>query len=544
MRAGSKPLGKAVYTAARLDLSWVQNVQRKLSARSGKHPDYVFRELWGLVTDLRNLRAAVGRVARNRGARTAGVDGITVRQIVVRQGVDAFIEQVRIELRSGQFRPSPVRRVMIPKPNQPGKYRPLGIPTVKDRVVQAALKNILEPIFEADFYPVSYGFRPGRSVHGAIEHLKRLLRPYGKVRRLPYQWAVEGDIKGCFDNISHHGLMCRVRRRINDGKVNRLVLAFLNAGVLSEEQFSRTESGTPQGGILSPLLSNIALSVIEEHYERHTWPRSHGRSGRVDQKAVKARAQGFRVCDRARGRLVCVPIRYADDFIVLVGAPPSWEDRQIREAACQQKAILAELLREELSLELSEHKTLVTPVTTPMRFLGHHLRVRHHPSRGRLVSMAVIPKERSQRLRERIKALFRRSSLQSSLEERLRLLNPLLRGWGSFYRHAWGASTVFRSIDHYVWWTIFRWLRKKHPHAPTSRLRERYTWRKPGGRNLHWKGGDIPVVELARLRVGPYRMVDKGPTYSAPASMESPVHNERCTPGSEGGARKPAGESR
>ena len=217
MRAGSKPLGKAVYSAAQSDLGWVQNVQRKLYARSSKQPDYVFRELWGLVTDLRNLRAAVGRVARNRGARTAGVDGVTVRKVVLGQGVDAFTEQVRAELRSGLFRPSPVRRVMIPKPNQPGKYRPLGIPTVKDRVVQAALKNILEPIFEADFFPVSYGFRPGRAVHGAIEHLKKLLRPRGKVRRLPYPWAVEGDIKGCFDNISHHGLMCRFRRRVVDG---------------------------------------------------------------------------------------------------------------------------------------------------------------------------------------------------------------------------------------------------------------------------------------------------------------------------------------
>ena len=429
-------------------------------------------------------------------------------------------------------------------PGQSPAYRPLGIPTVKDRVVQAALKNILEPIFEADFFPVSYGFRPGRAVHGAIEHLKKLLRPRGKVRRLPYPWAVEGDIKGCFDNISHHGLMCRFRRRVVDGKVNRLVLAFLKAGVLSEEQFSRSETGTPQGGILSPLLANIALSAIEEHYDRHTWPRSYGRSGRVDPKAVRKRAQDFRRRDRAQDRLVCVPIRYADDFILLVGGPRTWEDSQIEESAHEQKAILAKLLKEELSLELSEHKTLVTSVMQPMRFLGHHLRVRHHPTRGRKVSTAVIPKERSQRLRHRIKALFRRSSLGASLEDRLRLLNPLLRGWGNFYRHAWGASKVFRAVDHYVWWTIFRWLRKKHPHASTRRLRERYTWRKPGGRNLHWKDGNVQVVELARVRVGPYQMLDRGPIYSVSASMESPVHNERCTPGSEGGARKPAGESR
>jgi retron-type reverse transcriptase len=143
--------------------------------------------------------------------------------------------------------------------------------------VQAAVKSILEPIFEADFFPVSYGFRPGKSVHAALEHLRMLLRPKEVgpevQRRLPYQWAVEGDIKGCFDNIDHHALMVRVRRRIGDPKVNRLVLAFLKAGVLAEEQFLRSDRGTPQGGILSPLLANIALSAIEERYERHVWPR-------------------------------------------------------------------------------------------------------------------------------------------------------------------------------------------------------------------------------------------------------------------------------
>src|SRR5262249_8916142 len=161
-----------------------------------------------------------------------------------------FVAELRAELRSGAYRPSPVRRVLIPKAGQPGKFRPLGIPTVTDRVVQAAVKNILEPIFEADFYPTAYGFRPGKCVHGALEHLRMLLRPK-KARagaetevRLPYQWAIEGDIKGCFDNIDQHALMIRVRRRISDAKVNHVVLAFLKAGVMSEEQFNRSDSGT------------------------------------------------------------------------------------------------------------------------------------------------------------------------------------------------------------------------------------------------------------------------------------------------------------
>jgi len=203
--------------APQLDKSWLLSEQRKLHTRSRAEPGYVFRKLWGIVTDARSLRLAVARVASNRGKRTAGVDGITVRAIV-RDGVDAFVEQLRAELRSGAYRPSPVRRVLIPKHGQLGKFRPLGIPTVKDRVVQAAMKSIMEPIFEADFFPTSYGFRPGKSAHGALEHLRLLLKPAkagpDSVYRLPYQWAIEGDIKGCFDNIDHHGLMIRVRKRI------------------------------------------------------------------------------------------------------------------------------------------------------------------------------------------------------------------------------------------------------------------------------------------------------------------------------------------
>ena len=244
-----------MYVAPQSNKDWLRMEQRKLYGRSKENPDYIFHKLWGLLTDPRNLRIAVERVARNRGRRTAGVDGVTVRKIMA-EGIDTFIAQVRTELRSGVYRPSPVRRVLIPKPRSSGKTRPLGIPTVKDRVVQAAVKHILEAIFEADFYPVSYGFRPGKSVHGALEHLRMLLRPketgLESERRPPYQWAVEGDIKGCFDHIDHRELMVRVRRRIGDTKVNRLIQAFLKAGILSEEQFLRSEAGVPKAGFYRP----------------------------------------------------------------------------------------------------------------------------------------------------------------------------------------------------------------------------------------------------------------------------------------------------
>jgi group II intron reverse transcriptase/maturase len=532
-----------MYVASELDKSWLQNEQRRLYERSRNNPDYVFCKLWGLVTDPRNLRMAVARVARNKGARTAGVDGLNVRRALA-AGVDTFVQHLRTELRTGGYRPSAVRRVLIPKPGQPGKFRPLGIPTVRDRVVQAAVKNILEPVFEADFYPVSHGFRPGKRAHGALEQLRLLMRPKDRgkqsERRLPYQWAIEGDIKGCFDNIDHHGLMNRVRRRIADAKVNRLVVAFLKAGVLAEEQFLRTDSGTPQGGILSPLLANVALSVIEERYERHVWPRRTP-TLRTQDERIAERARRARGTDRNRGLPILFPVRYADDFIILVSVPPGPEQSQRAEqAAHQEKAAVAALLKEELHLELSESKTLVTPVTQPMRFLGHHVRVRPHPSHRRLVIATLIPKQRTQRLRERIKQQFGPQRQNLSLGENLRMLNPALRGFCSFYRHAWGAKRVFAALDHYLWWTIFRWVKKKHGRSWRTTAAARYVWRKPGGRQLRWKDGDVLPFEMSRTRVRPFSMGELKPPHFASPSTESPVHNERCTPGSERGTRKPA----
>jgi RNA-directed DNA polymerase len=335
----SKPRGKAMYVASKLDRAWLLNEQRKLYQRSYKEAAYVHRKLWGLVTDPRNLRIAFAVVARNKGKRTPGVDGVTVGS-VLRDGLDAFLDRIRVQLRTGAYGPSPVRRVLIPKRGKPGQTRPLGIPTITDRVVQAAMKNILEPVFEADFYPVSFGVRPGKSAHGALEYLRIFLRPREAgpeaKRRLTYQWAVEGDIKACFDNIDHHGLMNRVRRRVADPKVNRLLVAFLKAGVYTKEQVLWSDAGTPQGGILSPLLANIALSVIEERYERHVWPR-HRPTTLTDPAATTIRANANRRYDRQCGRSVCVPIRYADDFIVLVGAAPGPSQQSEAEAIANQE---------------------------------------------------------------------------------------------------------------------------------------------------------------------------------------------------------------
>jgi RNA-directed DNA polymerase len=539
----SKPQGKAMYVASELDKSWLLDVQRKLHARSRTNPSYVFCKLWGLITDSRNLRIAVVRVARNRGSRTSGVDRITVES-ALRNGVEPFVDNLRAELRSGSFRPRPTRRVMIPKNGQPGKFRPLGVPTVKDRVVQAAVKNILEPIYEADFYPSSYGFRPGKSAHGALEHLKSLMLPRKKSNGdwgLSYQWAVEGDIKGCFDHIDHHGLMDRVRRRVDDAKTNRLLVAFLKSGVMSEDQFLRTEAGTPQGGILSPLLANIALGIIEERYERYVWPRLTP-TLQCDPRKIEERAVKTRAYDRKFAR-VCFPLRYADDFVVLVSSPPGSDSSERgRAAAMDEKAAIASMLKDKLNLELSESKTLVTPVTDTMKFLGHHLRVRTFD--GRRHCALMIPKEKTQALREHIKRHFCRGTTPRRLDERLKSLNHKLRGWAAYYRYAFGSKRVFTSIDYYVWWTIFRWIRKKHPYASVGHLFRRYGRRRARGSSIWWSEGVQTTFSLGALRTGTYKMMWQRPPDFASTPVESPVHNERCTPGSARGTRRPAAARR
>jgi RNA-directed DNA polymerase len=222
----------------------VQKIQTKLHRWADEDPHRRFDDLFNLVTDPAFLLVAWDRVRGNKGARTAGVDGRTARSIQVGQGVGEFLDGLRASLKDCSFRPLPVRERMIPKSG--GKLRRLGIATITDRVVQASLKLVLEPIFEADFYPCSYGFRPGRRAQDAIAETVMFVNN-------TYEWVVEGDITACFDEISHPALLARVRRRIGDKRVLALVKAFLKAGILSEDGTLRdSRTGAPQGGIATP----------------------------------------------------------------------------------------------------------------------------------------------------------------------------------------------------------------------------------------------------------------------------------------------------
>lgn len=455
----SKPEEQSVDSDYQADRAWLLSVQKKLYQWSLANPEDQYRELWNWVTNPHNLRYAWRTVATNKGKRTPGVDGETVRSIQQGLGEVLFLKGLRHELRYGSYMPSPSRRKLIPKPAKPGEFRPLGIPTVKDRVVQCAIKQIMEPLFEARFWHVSYGFRPGRGCHGALEHIRMAMRPQvkaedGKRHTMPYQWVIEGDIKGCFDNIDHHHLMDRVRKRVGDRKLNSMIVQFLKVGVLSEDQFLRTEFGTPQGGIISPLLANIALSVIEERYER--WV-NHQQRHRAHRKCdgVTA-AMNARMSDRKAGRPVFFPIRYADDFIVLVTGT--------KEDACKEKQALEKFLKDNAGLRLSPEKTHITSVEDGFIFLGHRVRMRWDDRYG-FTPRIEIPKAKLLDIRYRIKRITARRNILLSLPKILHTINPILRGWGNFYRFCTGAKRKLSSIDWYVSDRLWRWMRKKHPNA-------------------------------------------------------------------------------
>jgi retron-type reverse transcriptase len=249
--------------------SWsrVAEMQAKLHRWAAADPGRRFDDLFNFVHDPATLIVAFDRVAGNRGANTAGVDGVTVAMVEEFVGVPGFLDDIRAQLKQGTFRPLPVRERKIPKPGGSGKVRKLGIPTIADRVVQAALKLVLEPIFEADFMPVSYGFRPKRRAHDAIAEIQR----FGTKG---YQWVLDADIEACFDSISHTALMDRVRARVKDKRVLTLVKSFLKAGVLTEtRQHEDSFTGTPQGSLCS--------AEHKDPYEQRWVMRSAGPFGLV-----------------------------------------------------------------------------------------------------------------------------------------------------------------------------------------------------------------------------------------------------------------------
>jgi RNA-directed DNA polymerase len=441
----------------------VLEMQTKLHRWAAADPGRRFDDLFNLVHDPATLIVAWQRVAGNTGARSPGVDGRAVAD-VEDAGVQEFLDDLRAQVKAGAFRPMPVRERMIPKPGGGGKMRRLGIPTVADRVVQAALKLVLEPIFEADFVPVSYGFRPRRRAHDAIAEI-HLFGTRG------YRWVLDADIEACFDTIDHTALMDRVRRRVGDRRVLALVRAFLKAGILTELGEERdTPTGTPQGGILSPLLANIALSVLDEHV--HAPWRPGG-----------AMSTSMRRSYRRMGRLPNWRIvRYADDFVILVHGTQS-DAHALREHVA---AVLA-----PIGLRLSAAKTSVRHFSDGFDFLGFHIQWKRKGGTNKEYVYTFIAQRPIKALKAKIRALTHRTSL-ADLGTTLTRLNQILRGWSTYFRHA-VATHTFKHLQRFIWWRIVRWLMTRHRWRWTA-LRRHLT-----DHTGRWKPISADGIELFNL---------------------------------------------
>jgi RNA-directed DNA polymerase len=455
----------------------VLGIQAKLHRWATDDPNRRFDDLSNLVADPAFLVVAWDRVRGNRGARTAGVDGVKPRSIVF--GTERFLTALRDDLKAGGFRPLPVRQRMIPKAS--GTLRALGIPTARDRTVQASLKLALEPIFEADFRPVSYGFRPGRRPHDAIAEIHMFATQR-------YEWVLEADIEACFDNIDHRALLDRVRDRVGDRRVVALVKAFLHAGVLSEDGVTRqTNTGTPQGGILSPLLANIALSVLDEHFVG-AWQRDM-----ADRRTRERR--------RHQGQATYRLVRYADDFVVMVAGTRAHAQGLRDEVA----AVLA-----PMGLRLSAEKTRVVHIDEGFDFLG--LRIQRQTKRGSNKRYVYTwpSKKALASVKAKVKAITQRRGTNNPLSNLLRHLNSVLRGWTNYFRHGVSKDS-FGYLHQFTWLRLVGWLRRKHRRANWKVLRRRYL------ANRWWPEHDgVALFDCRAVPVTRYRY--RGAAISTPWS--------------------------
>jgi RNA-directed DNA polymerase len=331
----------------------------------------------------KNLYRAYRSVKANKGA--PGIDRVTVEAYGSR--LEEELDKLHHELKTGTYEPQPVLRVEIPKPD--GGKRPLGIPTVRDRVVQQALRNILEPIFEPDFHPSSYGYRPNRSCQQAVAKAERFMNKYG------LRHVVDMDISKCFDRLDHELILESVNRKVSDGSILRLIKKFLKAGVMKDGAYEETDIGSPQGGVISPLLANIYLDYFDQ----------------------KMKAKGIRI------------VRYADD--ILIFAKSQHKARKYMQTATN-------ILEDELKLTVNKEKTHITTVEEGVAFLGFVIR----PG-----GVSIHPK-RIKAFKDKIRKMTPRNH-GMNVEEMARKLNPVIRGWTNYYQIA-NCKSTFNSLMSWI----------------------------------------------------------------------------------------------
>jgi RNA-directed DNA polymerase len=413
----------------------VGEMQKKLSQWATEDADRKITDLYSLLCNAEWLRVAHRHVNANQGRETAGIDGETMQRF--NENLEANLETLRALLKAKAFEPVPVNRMYIPKPD--GRKRPLGILTIRDRIVQEALRMILEPIWEAHFSNRSYGFRPNRSTYDAIAYLSNRLADY---QGQGFQWVIEGDIASYFDTIPQRRLIKAIKKKVADRDIRALLWKFLRAGVMYRGIRTDTLTGTPQGGIVSPLAANIYLDQLDKYME----------------SKYLHLTKGARARRRKQGKGNYLYARYADDFVVL----------------CNGTKAEAQSMKEELhhvlngmGLTLSEEKTKITHITEGFQFLGYRIE-RSRGETGKMVPKVLIPASAVTRFRHKVREMLAPSTSQESLSAKIHALNSLIRGWCNYYRCTSSPSKIFGKLSHEIYWDMVHWLGRKYQvNTPT-----------------------------------------------------------------------------
>ena len=407
--------------------------QRFLAKTAREHPDHRFTNLYDLLHWDYWMHISAERVLARPGSQTDGVDSVT--RTVFKKDYEHQMTALIDQLKRRTYKPQPVRRVYIPKHD--GKQRPLGIPALRDRIVQEALRAILDPIYESDFYRHSYGFRKGRRTMDAIAVLMPLFNSSVK-----HYYVIEGDLQSYFDTVHHRTLMKLLRRRLKDKALLDLLWKFLKSGVMEGGLFGRTDSGVPQGGVISPLLANVYLNEFDQ-WAAAQWDLDPN----ARQRRRKAGLGNFKM------------VRYADDFVVVSNGTKA----EVKAT----KAAIQQFLENELHLTLSEEKTVITHVNDGFAFLGFHIQRKR--ANGKWAVHLRPTAKAKERVKRKLKDLTSRNWAWMDEYNRLATLNAIVRGWAAYYRHTSFVRDI-EEITSFVWFRYLYWLRKKHKGSRKGQL--------------------------------------------------------------------------
>lgn len=440
----------------------ISEMQRKLATWAATDPSRRIERLLRLITQPEWLAEAARITLSSKGAHTPGVDGVNKTMLQAKLAVELQI--LRDELLSGHYQPLPARRVYIPKSN--GKLRPLGIPALRDRIVQRAMLMAMEPIWESNFHTLSYGFRPERSVHHAIRTVKLQLTDCGETRG---RWVIEGDLSSYFDTVHHRLLMKAVRRRISDARFMTLLWKTIKAGHVDVGLFRAASEGVPQGGVISPLLSNIMLNEFDQYlHVRYLSGKARKDRWYWNNSIQRSRSTADR--ENWQWKPAVAYCRYADDFVLIVKGTKA-QAGAIREE-CRG------VLEGSLKLRLNMDKTKITHVNDGFIFLGHRI-IRKRSRYGDMRVVSTIPQEKARNFAASLTALLSGSYSESKVDM-VEQLNRKLKGWAAFYQFVDFKAKVFSYIDRVVFWKLAHWLARKYRTGIASLMRWWCKSPKPG----------------------------------------------------------------